>query len=132
MIWCAARAGGLVAAGLAVLGFELTRRQPPPGTPPRPAPIKLTETGTKRLVFALAAGLAMLAVTRWPVAALAAGLGVAFVPVLTSTRRARQRTPPPPGPAHPTPRGSHQPTRRPGLETAPEHRVPPPATADPP
>lgn len=94
MILFAALAGGLVAVGLALLVAELTRRAPPPGTPPRPAMIRagLSESGRMKILLGLAVGLAMLAVTRWPVAALAAGLGVAFVPSLLSTRGARQRT----------------------------------------
>lgn len=94
MILLAALAGGLVAVGLVVLVAELTRRTPPPGTPPPPATIRgrLTEAGRRKILLGVVAGLAMLAVTRWPVAALAAGLGAAFVPTLTSTKTARQRT----------------------------------------
>jgi len=94
MTLLAALAGGLVAVGLVVLIAELTRRAPPPGTPPRPAIIRagLTESGRRKILLGVVVGLAMLAVTRWPVAALAAGLGVAFVPSLTSTKGARQRT----------------------------------------
>ncbi len=92
MILLAALAGGLVAVGLVLLAGELTRRQPPPGTPPRPSAVKLTEATRKKFLIAVVAALVMLAVTRWPVAGLAAGLGVMFVPALTSTRAARQRT----------------------------------------
>ena len=52
----------------------------------------LTESGRRKILVGVVVGLAVLAVTRWPVAALAAGLGVAFVPSLLSTRGARQRT----------------------------------------
>lgn len=94
MILLAALAGGLVAVGLVVLVAEFTRRTPPPGTPPPAAAIRgrLTEVGRRKILLGVVAGLAMLAVTRWPVAALAAGLGAAFVPTLTSTKTARQRT----------------------------------------
>jgi Flp pilus assembly protein TadB len=94
MILLAALAGGLIAVGLVVLLAELTRRAPPPGTPPRPTMIRagLTESGRRKILLGVVAGLAMLAVTRWPVAALAAGLGVVSVPSLLSTRGARQRT----------------------------------------
>lgn len=94
MILLAALAGGLVAVGLAVLVAELTRRAPPAGAPPRPAMLRagLTESGRRKILLGVVAGLAMLAVTRWPVAALAAGLGVVFVPSLTSTKTGRQRT----------------------------------------
>lgn len=94
MILLAALAGGLVAVGLVVLVAEFTRRTPPPGTPPPAAAIRgrLTEAGRRKILLGVVAGLAMLAVTRWPVAALAAGLGAAFVPTLTSTKTARQRT----------------------------------------
>lgn len=94
MILLAALAGGLVASGLVLLFAELTRRALPRGIPPRRTMIRggLSESGRKKILLGVVAALAMLAVTRWPVAALAAGLGVAFVPSLLSTRGARQRT----------------------------------------
>jgi Flp pilus assembly protein TadB len=92
MIVVAALAGALIMAGI-VLGFaELTRRAPAPGQPPGGAlaPHRIT-AARKRFAFAFAAGLLMLALTRWPVAALAtAGAGM-FLPRLTATRAARQR-----------------------------------------
>lgn len=93
MILFAALAGGLVAVGFALLVAELTRRAPPPGTPPRRAVIRagLTESGRWKILRGVVVALAMLAVTRWPVAALAAGLGVALVPSLLSTHGAKQR-----------------------------------------
>lgn len=93
MILFAALAGGLVAVGLALLVAELTRRAPPPGTPPKRAVIRagLTESGRWKILRGVVVALAMLAVTRWPVAALAAGLGVALVPSLLSTHGAKQR-----------------------------------------
>jgi Flp pilus assembly protein TadB len=92
MILLAALAGGLFVTGLVLLVAELTRKQPPRGIPPRPAVVKLSRTSRTKILIAVIVGLAMLAVTGWPVAALAAGLGVVFVPILTSTRGARQRT----------------------------------------
>ena len=52
----------------------------------------LTESARWKILRGVVVALAILAVTRWPVAALAAGLGVALVPPLLSTRGARQRT----------------------------------------
>ena len=93
MILLVALAGGLAAAGLALLVVELTRRAPPPGTPPGRALIRSGfGSGGKRITFAVVAAVAMLAVTGWPVAALATGFGVVFVPTLISTRAVRQRT----------------------------------------
>jgi Flp pilus assembly protein TadB len=94
MTLLAALAGGLLAVGLVLLVAELTRRAPPAGTPPRQAMIRarLTESGRRKILIGLVVGLAMLAVTRWPVAALAAGLGVVFVPSLTSAKAVKLRT----------------------------------------
>ena len=46
----------------------------------------------RRIAFAVLAGLITLALTRWPVAALAAVSAVMFLPKLTATRAARRRT----------------------------------------
>lgn len=51
----------------------------------------LTESGRWKILRGVVVALAMLAVTRWPVAALAAGLGVALVPSLLSTHGVKQR-----------------------------------------
>ncbi|HEX2320141.1 MAG TPA: type II secretion system F family protein [Streptosporangiaceae bacterium] len=93
MIIVAALAGALTALGIVLLAGELTRRAPAPGRPPR----KLPMTGSigaarKRLTFAVLAGLIMLAVTRWPVAALATAGAVILVPKLTAAKAARERT----------------------------------------
>jgi Flp pilus assembly protein TadB len=83
-------AGGTVVIGLALLTRELTRRAPAPGTRRRvrrqlPAGVR------KRVLAAAIAGLAVLAVTRWPVAAVASVAAVLFLPAITSARAARQR-----------------------------------------
>jgi len=90
----AALAGALVAGGLVLLVAELTRRAKPAAVPSRLAisPRKLTAAAKRRALFAMIAGLAMLVVTGWPVAALAAAVAVVFIPRLTATRAARQRT----------------------------------------
>ena len=94
MILFAALAGAMVAGGLVLFVAELTRRAPAPGTPPRSGltSFKVSSPNSRKIVIAIAAGLAMLAVTRWPVAAIAAALGVIFVPKLMSSRAAKQRT----------------------------------------
>lgn len=93
MITVAALTGALTMAGLALGVAELTRRAPAAGAP---AAWRLTAsrlaTVRKRIALAAAAGLATLAISRWPVAALAAAAAVIFVPKLTATRAARQRT----------------------------------------
>ncbi|HET9893567.1 MAG TPA: type II secretion system F family protein [Streptosporangiaceae bacterium] len=94
MILLAAGAGALVMIGLVLFAAELTRRAPAPGTPARRG-FRITElsgSSGRMIVVALVAGLAMLAVTRWPVAALATAAGVIFVPKVTSTRADRKRT----------------------------------------
>jgi multisubunit Na+/H+ antiporter MnhB subunit len=94
MIVLAALAGGLILAGL-VLGIrEMTGHVRPPGVPPPRVPLSgwLSDRSRRRMLLAVAAGLAMLAITRWPVAGLAAGLGVIFLPRVLSTRGQHQRT----------------------------------------
>jgi Flp pilus assembly protein TadB len=93
MIILAACGGALIAAGIAAFAGELTRRAPAPGTPPgRVARGALPAAAVVRLPLALAAFLAALLVTRWPVAAVAAALAVIFLPKLTSSREQRRRT----------------------------------------
>jgi len=91
IIW-AALAGALTMTGIVLLAAEVTRRAPAPGVPPR----RMLTAGTtsaarKRLAIAWLAGLIMLAVTRWPIAALATAGAVMFVPKLTAARAARDR-----------------------------------------
>ena len=83
-------AGGLVIAGFALLGRELTRRAPAPGTPPRRG-LVLTARTRKRVLIACGAALLTLVLTRWPVATIAAALAVLFLPRITSSRVAQQR-----------------------------------------
>ena len=92
MTLAAALAGALVMTGVVLLAAELTRRAPPPGTPTglRLGLGRLTGPVRRRALLALLAGLAMLGLTRWPVAALALAAGVMFVPRLTAGRAARQ------------------------------------------
>lgn len=93
MIALAALAATAVACGLVLLVAEMTRKQPLPGIPPLlsvPAD-RIAAGAARRILLALAAGLAVLAITRWPVAALAAAAAVFFVPRLTAARAARQR-----------------------------------------
>ncbi|MDR2987710.1 MAG: type II secretion system F family protein [Nocardiopsaceae bacterium] len=93
MIIQAALAGALTMTGIVLLVAELTRRAPSPGQPSRLTLIAGTIGGArKRLAIGVLAGLIMLAVTRWPVAALATVGAVIFVPRLTAARAARQRT----------------------------------------
>jgi Flp pilus assembly protein TadB len=94
MTLLAALAGAAIVGGLALLAAELFRRAPPPGTPPaRRLFGRPTSSGLgRRILIALAAGLAALAVTRWPVAAVAVAAGVIFLPQLTLSGGQRERT----------------------------------------
>jgi Flp pilus assembly protein TadB len=83
-------AGGMLAAGIVLLIAELTRRPPAPGTPVR-AGRQLSAATRRQLVIAVAAGVLVLAVTRWPVAAIVAVAAVLFLPRITNARTARQR-----------------------------------------
>lgn len=92
MILLAALTGAAIAGGLALFIFELTRQQPPPGMPPRRVLPGLTSAARIRMAIAVVIGLIILAVTRWPVAALAAALGVIFLPRLNFVSGQRKRT----------------------------------------
>ena len=83
-------AGGMFVAGIVLLLLELTRRQPAAGTPRRPGR-QLTASGRRRLLIAVGTGVVVLAVTRWPVAGIAAVAAVLFLPGITSARAARHR-----------------------------------------
>lgn len=94
MTLLAALAGAAVAGGLVLLVAELLRRAPPPGTPPgrRLFGGALSSGQRLRILTGVVAGLAALAITRWPVAAVAVVAGVIFLPGLTFSGRHRQRT----------------------------------------
>ncbi len=83
-------AGGIAIAGLALLVLELTRPAPPPGKPPRRG-ITVSRQARRRILIAFAAGLVTLAVTRWPVAMIAAVLAVLCLPRIASSRAAQRR-----------------------------------------
>jgi Flp pilus assembly protein TadB len=90
----AALAGAAVVGGLVLFAAELLRRAPPPGTPPGRQPTRrsLSPGQGRRILIAVVAGLAALAITRWPVAGLAVAAGVIFLPGLTISGRQRHRT----------------------------------------
>jgi len=94
MMVLAALAGAAIAAGLVLGVRELIGRERPPGVPPRRRPIarSLSDWSHRQAVLAVVAGLGVLAITRWPVAGLAAGLAVIFLPRVLSTRGQRERT----------------------------------------
>jgi Flp pilus assembly protein TadB len=93
-------AGGLVIAGLALLLLEFTRTAPRQGAPRQGAPrqgvlphsgIGLAPQFRKRLLIAAGTGVATLALTRWPVAMIAAALAVLFLPPIISSRPAERQ-----------------------------------------
>ena len=90
----AALAGAAVVGGLVLFAAELLRRAPSPGTPPgRQLTRRSLSAGQgRRVLIAVVAGLAALAITRWPVAGLAVAAGVIFLPGLTFSGRQRHRT----------------------------------------
>jgi len=95
MIVLAALAGAAIATGLVLGVRELIGRAGPPGAPPprrRPFTRSLSDWSRRQAVLAVIAGLGVLAITRWPVAGLAAGLAVIFLPRVLSTRGQRERT----------------------------------------
>jgi Flp pilus assembly protein TadB len=96
MIVLAALAGAAVAGGLVLLVAEFFRRQPPPGTPPRKRLLggggSRSAGDGRRFLIAAVAGLAVLAITRWPVAAVAIAAGIVLLPRLTFSGSQRQRT----------------------------------------
>jgi Type II secretion system (T2SS), protein F len=92
MITVAALGGALFMAGLVLGAAELTRRAPPPGSAAAQSRMARRLTAArKRVALAVAAGPVMLAITQWPVAALATTVAIIFVPTLTPARSARQR-----------------------------------------
>jgi Flp pilus assembly protein TadB len=93
MILLAALAGGVIAVGLVLLVTELAGHRRPPGVPP---PRRWFARGPfaagRQTLLAVLAALVVLAVTRWPVAGLAAALAVIFLPRVLSQSAQRQRT----------------------------------------
>jgi len=93
MMLVAALAGGVIAVGLVLLVTELTGRRRPPGVPPPRRRLAVAPFASGRQVLlAVVACLVVLAVTRWPVAGLAAALAVIFLPRVLTTSSQRQRT----------------------------------------
>jgi len=85
----AALAGAGVGLGLLLIAGGLRRR---PATSPDPPPAWGDRRTRRRLAAALVLGAGALVVTRWPVAALAAGLGGWWWPDLAGSRTAHQRS----------------------------------------
>ncbi len=83
-------AGGLVVTGIAMLVMEFTRPPVPPGTPPRRS-WRPGRQGATRWLVAAGAGLLVLVISRWPVAAIAGAAAVLFLPRIMSTRSARRQ-----------------------------------------
>jgi Flp pilus assembly protein TadB len=94
MTLLAALAGGTLVIGLLLLVIGLRGRVLDPGSPPpRLAAATVLAAGTRRrAVLAILAGLAVFALTRWPVGAVIAAAAVLYLPRLTSTSGQRQRT----------------------------------------
>lgn len=82
-------AGGLAIAGIALLVLELIRPAPPPGIPRRR--VTIGRQAGQRFLIAFAVGLVTLAITRWPVAMIAAVLAVLYLPRITSSHAAQRR-----------------------------------------
>jgi Flp pilus assembly protein TadB len=110
-------AGGIAIAGIALLVLELTRPLPSPGTPPRRG-INVGRHARRQMLIALAAALVTLALTRWPVAMIAAALAVLYLPRITSSRAAQRRAAVLEGLEHWTRRLSDMLTASRGLEDA--------------
>jgi Flp pilus assembly protein TadB len=92
MTLLAALAGGLIAAGLVLGARELIGRPRPPASPRPGKPRAFAPPQRWRMLLAVPAGLAALAITRWPVAGLAAAAAVIFLPRLSFVRGQRRRT----------------------------------------
>jgi Type II secretion system (T2SS), protein F len=90
MIAVAGVAGGIAVAGLLLLARELRGRTPPEGVP-RAARRAISRQTRNRALAAAVTGIAVFAVTGWPVAMVAAAAAVLFLPRIISTRTARRR-----------------------------------------
>jgi Flp pilus assembly protein TadB len=85
-------AGGVIIAGLALFLLEFAPRDSGLSKPPRMTTrIRIGPRSRRRLLVAAFAGLATYALTRWPVATIAAVLAVVFVPPIMSGRTAQHR-----------------------------------------
>lgn len=91
MILLAALAGAAAAGGIVLFIRELFRREPPPGRPPRRGHALSASTG-RRILIAVPAGIAVLALTHWPVGGLATAVAVVFLPRLGFVSGQRKRT----------------------------------------
>jgi Flp pilus assembly protein TadB len=83
-------AGGLAVTGLALLILELAGRASAPELARR-SRRRMSRQTRNRALAAAVTGLAVLAVTRWPVAMVAAAAAVLFLPRITSTKTAHRR-----------------------------------------
>jgi Flp pilus assembly protein TadB len=90
VITLAGASGGLIVIGVILLIREFTRRAPAPGARRR-SPQRLSRDRRRQILIAGGAGVITLAITRWPVAMIAAAVAVLFLPRITSTRAARER-----------------------------------------
>jgi Flp pilus assembly protein TadB len=92
MILLAALAGALVVAGL-VLGARELAGRPRPASQARPVKPRARLAPQRwRMLLSVPAGLVMLLITGWPVAALATVAAVIFLPRLSFVRGQRRRT----------------------------------------
>ena len=88
----AALAGALVAAGVVLAWRELPGRAQVPGVPPPRLRLAVSARDRRQVLLALAAGLIVLALTRWPVGGIGAALAVLFAPRLNFISGERRRT----------------------------------------
>jgi Flp pilus assembly protein TadB len=89
-----ALAGAAIAVGLILAFRGLFGRAPAPGKPPGViSGLSMSASSRKRILLAVAAGVVVFVLTRWPVAALSAVLAVIFLPRLNlGSTQARHRT----------------------------------------
>ena len=92
MTLLAALAGAAIAGGLALLIREIIGRVPQPGVPRSRRRLAAPSSRGRQALLAVSACLLTLAITRWPVAGLAAALAVIFLPRVLTTAGQRQRT----------------------------------------
>jgi Flp pilus assembly protein TadB len=92
MTLLAALAGGVIVVGLVLLVTELVGHRRPPGVPPPRRFARAPFASGRQTLLAILAALVVLAVSRWPVAGLAAALAVIFLPRVLSQGAQRQRT----------------------------------------